>query len=144
MKIFISFFAFVALLGCQGVQPRSPIEAGWKPITKGADHGTYSENYQEIIKKWYMSNLKDPNSAVFVNFSKPRKEHAITNQFKKEVVYGYSACATVNAKNSYGGFAGTKTKWFLFKNGKIVKYQDPKYPIYIGHKANCEDGIDNH
>lgn len=143
MRIIILFFTFVALLGCQGIHPRAPIENGWKPITKGADHGMYPKNYQEVIKNWYMSNLKDPDSAKFLNFSTPRKEHAVTNQFKKEAAYGYSVCALVNSKNSYGGYTGGKLRWFLIRNDIIVRSHKAKRHIYIGHPVNCEDGIEN-
>jgi len=125
------------------VQPQSmrpPVEQGWKPDTTNADHGQYPKNYVAIIKKWYMANLKDPESAKFISFSKPRKEHAIANQFTHEAIYGYTACATVNAKNSYGGYSGNKTDWFLIRNGAVVRQQNPQLHIYIGHYPNCSDG----
>lgn len=140
MTRLIFLITLVVLSGCQTSVLKPPVEQGWRPAAEGADHGAYPDNYQDIIKKWYMSNLKDPNSAIFVAFSKPRKEHAIADQFKKVAVFGYSACASVNSKNSYGGYTGAKSYWFLIRNGIIIRTQDPKHHIYIGHEASCEDG----
>lgn len=129
-----------AVSSCQThSQNKPPVEQGWKPDTENADYGAYPTNYVDLIKSWYMNNLKDPDSAKFVHFSRPRKEHAITNQFNKEAMFGYSVCATVNAKNSYGGYTGGRTMWFLIRNGLIVRTQDPKHPIYIGRPTNCSD-----
>ena len=68
------------------------------------------------------------------------KEHVITNQFKKEADYGYSVCSDVNARNSFGGYTGMKTRWFLIRNGTIVRSNKPRYHIYIGRPYRCIDG----
>ena len=68
------------------------------------------------------------------------KEHAITNQFKKEAVYGYSVCAEANARNSFGGYTGMTTRWFLIRNGRIVRSEKPTVHIYIGRPHRCIDG----
>lgn len=132
--------AMAVLVGCQAPVAKPPLEAGWRPDAINADYGQYPTNYESIIRDWYLKNLKDPQSAIFVSFSKPRKEHAVVNQFKKSAIFGYSVCGTVNAKNSYGGYTGNKTSWFLIRNGTVVKTQDSKYPIYIGRPVNCADG----
>jgi hypothetical protein len=124
--------------------PRSepgPLESGWQPPTDGVDYGKYPTDYEAIVKSWFDTKLKDPDSAKYKSISKPRKEHAIVNQFRKEAVYGYSVCATVNAKNSYGGYTGYTTQWFLIRDGSIVRTQDASMRIYIGHNTNCEDGV---
>lgn len=106
----------------------------------GADYGKYPNNYQALIKEFMNSVLKDPGSAQYSNFSKPRKEHAIAD---RRAIYGYSACVMVNAKNSFGGYTGAKQYWFFIHNGNVVRYQTvsgKKTIIYVGHYVNCQDG----
>jgi hypothetical protein len=100
----------------------------------------YPNNYVSIIKAWYAENLKDPDSAKFNKISKPQKEHAIENQFQRLALFGYSVCATVNAKNSFGGYTGSKVRWFLIRNGVVVREQPADEHIYLGHYPNCGDG----
>lgn len=144
MRTYAIVLAIVALAGgCAPNTPKPPIEQGWRPDEVNADYGSYPSNYQQIIKAWYLENLKDPDSAKFNAFSKPRREHAITNQFNREAVFGYSVCATVNAKNSYGGYTGGQVRWFLIRNGSIVRTQATEgiySNIYIGRPINCADG----
>ena len=98
------------------------------------------QDYERIVRDWYLQNLKDPDSAKFGRITRPLKEHAITNKFEQQAVYGFSVCAEVNAKNSYGGYTGFKTRWFLIRNGQIVRSDAPKYHIYIGRPYRCIDG----
>ncbi|MDR5772865.1 MULTISPECIES: hypothetical protein [unclassified Caballeronia] len=50
-------------------------------------------------------------------------------------VYGYLVCTDINAKNSYGGYTGAKRRWFLIRNGAVVRYGER--PMYVGHVAPC-------
>lgn len=138
-RIGLLIVSFAALAACASPSAKQDIE--WRPNPVGQNHGAYPTNYEEVVKAWYQARLKDPDSAKYLSFSKPRKEHAITNVHKHEAVYGYSTCATVNAKNSYGGYTGAKTTWFLIRDGQIVTSRDMKWGIiYRGHPINCEDG----
>ena len=126
------------LAGCAGTEPTS-----WRPSDgeiATADYGAYPRDYESLVQSWYMRNLKDPESAQFGRITRPLKEHAIANQFKKDAVYGYSVCAEVNARNSYGGYTGHQTRWFLIRNGRIVRTEKPRYEIYIGRPYRCIDG----
>lgn len=133
----------LALAGCAtpSAQHTPPAKEEWKPDPIGQDYGRYPTNYEEIVKPWYQTHLKDPDSAKFVSFSKPRKENAVINVDKKEAAYGYSTCVSVNAKNSYGGYTGAQTTWFLIRNDQIVTTRDMRLGIiYRGHPINCADG----
>lgn len=115
----------------------------WRPSEaeiNAADYGAYPQDHERIIKDWYLQNLKDPDSARFGRITRPLKEHAIGNQFKKQAVYGYSVCAEVNARNSFGGYTGMTTRWFLIRNGQIVRTERPEVHIYIGRPYRCIDG----
>lgn len=138
----------LAIGGCTTEAQRRDAEVdAWKRTlpAPNADYGTYPTNYVELIKANFGVTLKDPESARYGTFSKPRKEHIITSIHTKEAIYGYSVCAPVNAKNSYGGYTGTHRYWFFIRNGKILRSQDIdsgglNANIYVGRPVNCEDG----
>lgn len=109
--------------------------------TANADYGPRPENYEELVKAWAEQNLKDPESARYHRISKPRKEFMVVNL---KPFFGWSVCADINAKNSYGGYTGAQTQWFLIRGGKIERSQStvgfPGKMISRGHNVNCEDG----
>lgn len=109
--------------------------------TVNADYGPRPENYEALIKEWAEQNLKDPESARYGKISKPRKEFMVANL---KPSFGWSVCADINAKNSYGGYTGAITHWFLIRDGKIERAQSsegfPGRMISRGHYINCEDG----
>jgi hypothetical protein len=114
--------------------------------TKNANYGAYPTDYEALVKNWGSANLKDPDSARYSKISKPRKEYMFEN---KQPFFGYSICAAINAKNSYGGYTGNQTYWFLIRDGKIARTQNTEIPIagFIpgttisrGHFVNCNDG----
>ena len=128
-------------LAAAGCAPTNDL--AWRPSAteiRTADHGAYPSNYEAIVKSWYLRNLKDPDSARFGRITRPLKEHAIRNIHQKLAVYGYSVCAAVNSRNSFGGYTGSKVRWFLIRNGRIVRTSPPRYHIYIGRPYRCIDG----
>lgn len=142
--------AFAMLAGCLGTaaaQDDPPIV----PDIATADFGQYPSDYVSLIKSWAETNLKDPYSAKYVRISIPRREWAVAN---KQPIYGWSVCAMINAKNSYGAYAGVETYWFFIRDGQIVRSQDTDKPggipslglvipgtsISVGHDVNCADG----
>ena len=148
IKTLIIFIIFFTLTGCATQAQMEAAERDKKTSEwlatlpePGADYGTYPENYQVKIKEYDTFNLKDPDSAKYSRFSKPRKEQVIE---KLKVIYGYSSCVYVNAKNSYGAYSGNTLYWYFFRNGKIIRsqktYDSYGSTIYIGHQTNCQDG----
>ncbi|WP_153985153.1 hypothetical protein [Lonepinella koalarum] len=113
-----------------------------------ADYGILPKNYQKKATEYLKSTLKDPDSAKFSNFTKPRKEHVIYSKGKyitpNDVFYGYSTCVLVNAKNSYGGYVGNQLYWIFFYNREVFRTQKVDVgfgaSIYRGRAINCEDG----
>jgi len=131
----------------QSARERDRIADAWKQTlpAPNADYGTYPADYEVVIKAYMETTLKDPESARYSDFSKPRKEHIITNVDAKEATYGYSACVLVNAKNSYGGYTGNHRYWFFLRDGKIIRNNDVDSGyfgkiIYQGRNVNCQDG----
>lgn len=109
--------------------------------TINADYGPRPDNFEELVKAWAEQNLKDPDSARYNRISKPRKEFMVANL---KPFFGWSVCADINSKNSYGGYTGAQTHWFLIRDGKIERAQSavgfPGKMISRGHNMNCEDG----
>ncbi|MBC2677546.1 hypothetical protein [Pseudomonas baltica] len=107
-----------------------------------ADAGKYPQNYEEIVKNWASDSLKDPQSAVFKGISKPRKEFIYA---QRKPVFGYTVCATINAKNSYGGYTGNKMYWMLIRDGVVLRHgllgTAGGGLISINHHVNCNDGV---
>lgn len=85
-----------------------------------ADYGSYPSNYESIVKNYYNSILKDPGSANFQHISSPEKRWYGGNFMPAK--YGYLVCASVNAKNSYGGYVGYSTDGLFIRNGYVIDY----------------------
>ncbi len=107
-------------------------ETAKKTITleeaKTKDYGTYPKNYKQLIKSYYENVLKDPYSVKYKEITKPKKTaNAITGE------YYYFVCATINAKNSYGGYTGWTTDTFNIKNGEILSSL-PYVPVFQGQR----------
>ena len=143
----LATIALVGILaGCTSQIPMPSTNAD-RPVsetvdTTNADYGQVPANYEELIKRWASANLKDPDSVRYGKISKPRKEYIVVNL---KPVFGYSVCAAINAKNSYGGYVGNQTFWFMIREGKIERAQniDVGFPgkiISRSHNVNCEDG----
>src|SRR5438477_6228366 len=74
-----------------------------------ADYGDYPANYRQLIRDFFQVALKDPDSAQY-QFREPYKGYS-----KKALIvgggvdkYGWICNVNVNAKNSYGGYTGSK------------------------------------
>lgn len=80
-----------------------------------ADYGSPPTDYKRTIATFLAQNLKDPPSAP-VEFLNPPK-NAWTN-WSRELIVGYGVCVSVNARNSYGAYTGTKLYYFLIKNDR--------------------------
>lgn len=103
-----------------------------------ADVGETPEDHKKIIEDAIRNILKDPDSAKFSELTPPRKEVIVENN---QFVYGYSSCVNVNAKNSYGGYAGKTLYWVFYRDNKVlrVKNTNDAYGdiIFVGRQINC-------
>ena len=111
----------------------------------GADYGAYPSDYQKIIETAMAGMLKDPESARYDGFSQPKHDQVVHLEYApdgavgvtKTAIYGYSVCASVNAKNSFGGYTGDQEYWFLIRNGRVVRSTQEGGILYMGHFATC-------
>ena len=100
---------------------------------QSADFGAVPENYQASIQGLMSSSLKDPESARY-KFEVPVKgfsRDGFLNGGKKH--FGWFVPTSINAKNSYGAYAGEESYVFFFFEGMILdvteglKYGMAKY-----------------
>lgn len=85
-----------------------------------ADYGTYPIDYKEIVESYMRKALFDPYSAVYEHRRGPSIGYVGGNFV--ETQYGYRVCVDLNAKNRMGGYVGSRTQFFMTKNG-IVTFQ---------------------
>jgi hypothetical protein len=64
-----------------------------------ADYGSYPSDYEQIIKNYMFTVLKDPESARYQFLNAPKTAWSSGFGEKK---FGYVVCAYINAKNSFG------------------------------------------
>jgi len=92
-------------------------------------YGEIPAHYEESIRQYFQTYLKDPESVVYKEISRPEKGYATTVTgalFTHETrLLGWTVNATVNAKNSRGRYVGFKTYTFLFRGEKIVHTASP-------------------
>ncbi|MCB4228109.1 hypothetical protein [Mannheimia haemolytica] len=125
-KLLLSISVGISLTGCM-VAPSQPLPPKPIPITleeaKLKDFGSYPSNYEKMVKAHFSETLKDPDSVKYKEITKPKK---VANTITRKEYY--LVCATLNAKNSYGGYVGNKTYDFHFKNGKIEYVNESIFP----------------
>jgi hypothetical protein len=100
MKRSIKFLAAAAVLGC------SAIVTAQESIDSNGLDPEYVPEAIELSKEAVREKLKDPDSANFRSFSIHRGEEPTDGAFY--------ICGEVNAKNSYGGYAGFERFLVLF------------------------------
>jgi hypothetical protein len=106
MLIFATAFA-----GCASLPSREEAAS--------ADYGAFPNEYEQIVKSYYETRLKDPESVRYRSISHP-KIFWLGSRFSG-ARYGYMVCATLNAKNSYGAYVGFKTDGLLIRDGAIIQ-----------------------
>ena len=83
-----------------------------------ADYGPYPAEYEQVIKRHLDFVLKDPDSAKINIVKRPSTGWSGLGGRK----YGWIVCAEVNAKNSYGGYTGSRLSFFMLKNDSVIQY----------------------
>ncbi|RNC81783.1 MAG: hypothetical protein ED559_08360 [Phycisphaera sp.] len=73
---------------------------------------------EQIAEALISSNLKDPASARFTWF--PIEKGWAFKPWYMGYKYGYKLEGFVNAKNSFGAYAGKRDYWVLFRGEKVV------------------------
>jgi ketosteroid isomerase-like protein len=96
---------------------------------QSADYGEKPVHYEEAVRAYFRKRLRDPDTVQYGEITAPVRGY--TTSVAGMIVaretrhYGWSVKATVNAKNSFGGYVGFKTYTFLFRGEKLVQTMAP-------------------
>jgi ketosteroid isomerase-like protein len=103
--------------------PRSSAQA------LSAEYGEMPAQYEEAIRQYFQRYLKDPDSVLYQEITKPERGYATTVTgailARETRLRGWTVKATINARNSRGVYVGFKTYTFLFRGEKIVHTVSP-------------------
>jgi hypothetical protein len=115
-KLCIALSLFV-LAGCA-----SPRKITYQPSAEelaNADYGMYPSNYEEKIKNYMQTALKDPESARYRYLMGPYKDTNHADK-KRDLIFLYRVKVFINAKNSYGGYVGEEEYFCDFLKGEVL------------------------
>ena len=130
----IKFIVFIGafLLGLSGCVTIYPSYAPTEEELANADYGEKPTQYKEQIETYVKAILIDPESAQFTDYSTPNKGWSSKSpgSFK---YFGWLVCVDVNAKNSFGGYVGRNTYYFIFQGNNITYYKTYKELARISH-----------
>lgn len=92
----------------------------YEPIPVGIDYGAAPSDYERRITEYMNSRLKDPESARY-RFDPPRPAYIRPGYFSgQRIAYaGYRVGFELNAKNSFGGYVGSKPYFALFVGDQL-------------------------
>jgi len=82
-----------------------------------ANWGSLPPNYQDMVRAHIGAALKDPYSAVF-EFRQPVASWA--RLIGGDTEYAWVVCGTLNAKNSFGGYAGAQPFYAAIRDGRVI------------------------
>jgi hypothetical protein len=109
-RLTIAALAVAAVAGCT-VAPVAPPDYGDKPSVQAAE---------AEVNKYFRMQLRDPDSMKDLVINEPDLAcypRGLINGGGQ--VCGHRVCASVNAKNAYGGYTGSKVYVFWFRGDRI-------------------------
>ena len=122
-KLLLILFVAASVAACSGSVNEQSVTSALTPYEP-----IYPENYEAKIKEYLKYSLKDYDSMKgFKVTSKPKIGLFNYGAFMKGPEgknFGnrlYFACATYNAKNSYGGYIGYKVSAYFFDAGILIR-----------------------
>ena len=82
-----------------------------------SDAGSAPIQYEQTIRSYLRSALKDPNSMIDFSVSGPTQTSCAVGIYGS--FNGWRVSASYNAKNSYGGYVGLRTYYFWFHDERL-------------------------
>lgn len=83
------------------------------------DYGPYPTQYEQIVKDYMDDVLFDPYSAHYVFHGEPTHQYR-SGRLLEDDAYGWGGTVSINAKNRYGGYVGSKLHDYIIHYGKLV------------------------
>jgi hypothetical protein len=101
------------------------------------DTGPPPANHEALFAAWLGASLKDPGSAIVNRVAGPAR-YVKPGSLLTIPVTGWASCYTVNARNSFGGYAGARLYVPIYINGSLwhVDYAEDKNPIKAAELMN--------
>lgn len=129
-----SFLRMITLALIVSVSGCATLADKWHTTTiEDTARGEQPVDYVKSIKAHLENKLKDPFSAQYKDFSLPNQGSYSKNEVIQSPtlvnvngynrvtnIHGWRVTVEVNAKNSYGAYAGWKTYTFLFRGEEII------------------------
>ena len=109
------------------------------PTGSLADNAAPPANWRQVIDTKLASYLKDPYSAVKQVTRGPRYGAIKTGVFQH--VYGWGVCYSINAKNSYGGYAGARDFLIVIDEANVVSIIDGDEDTFKASLIERECGL---
>lgn len=114
------------IAGCADV----PIPKPTLEDQQQADYGGKPVEYRETIGRYFDDTLKDPRSIQYGEITAPvtgfyQLRAPLISGGKLSTTFGWLVTASINAKNSYGGYVGFRTYTFIFRGEEIVHTEAP-------------------
>ena len=119
--LFIILGVAVALLlvGCGSITPSQSPAPEQKVVGGPSDYGPCPTNCAHFVDVWIHVNLKDPESVKDLKIFTPiQTQH--TSPVDGVLYYCWGIGFSLNAKNSYGAYAGEKINFVYVRDDKIV------------------------
>lgn len=132
MSKIMTFLLAFNFTGCASMLPTFPMEPTQQYINK-FDYGGYPDDFKETIESYFKDILKDPESARFTNYSKPKKDWLSDNEISGETYMGWLVCVEVNSKNSFGGYVGKEAYALLLRGRGVVYSQRERSTKIVGN-----------
>lgn len=111
----------VGLLAACGAQQNTAVKSSPDDKVEEVAFPPKPSDARALVMSYLNSSLKDPDSLKDFSITEPRKGRfygGMFNGFRKEPAW--YVCYTYNAKNSYGGYVGTK-RYVQFFEGDVAK-----------------------
>ena len=116
MQKIVIFLLTLTLIGCASAPTEEQLQ--------NADYGNYQSpnDCVRLAEARIKSTLKDPTSAIFSHSSCMTGYAPKVPLMGLPVEFGYWQNGTVNAKNSFGGYVGSRKYDVLIRNGRVVRW----------------------
>lgn len=139
MRFLLIGLVLVLSSGCAGMPPPS------QDLVSNAEYGEpYPQEQAEAKAKELITEfLIDPYSAQYTFSPIAKGWDRSARKWGKKLVFGYALNGTVNAKNRFGGYVGSKPFRLFFHNDKLVAFwfesDDPTLgPMFLQRYGDYE------
>lgn len=115
----LSFLIVAASLGGCATSP-APVAIA------AADYGPEPVNYRAAVNEHLRYVLKDPESVRDVTIARPARGFFQYNTHSP-MQFGWLTVVELNARNSFGGYAGLTPYLALIRDDKVLRFVELKY-----------------